>query len=789
MSMDARQIESLNGLGTDTLPRLAEALVMLMGEAELERKPSSTLAELVALVVEQLNCLNQWLSPQSAPNSSALTSAATMSDEDAMAKLAQMDAPVAAPGPMSNDEAQRILAEMDAPAPSSPNAVAGPMSNDEAQRILAEMDAPAPTGVAASQQLPATTDVTAAPPASQQAADNSPPSAEEPEIPEWRPSEFQSDQAMLSEFILTGGELMENLDQLVLELEKNPTHKETIESIFRFAHTLKGTAAMFGFAAIERVMHRMENLFDLIRKDKLIPNSETIDAVFQGLDVLRTLLDAVKAGKPCGIKTSPIVQALTLVAQGKKSSLAARGAATDSKDAEPAAVHDTHAPNAAEGGDGGGTKKEPPAAAKKAEASTIRVDLERLDALVNLVGELVIDRTRFATLDEELRTKQPQLKLTNNLTETVQLFGRHMNDVQEIIMKVRMVPIGNAFSKFPRVIRDLARQLNKEMELIIKGETTELDKTLVEMIADPLVHLVRNACDHGIENPDIRQSSGKSKVGRITLSAAQEGNHILITIEDDGKGMDPQKIRAKAIEKGLISENVQLSDTEILNLIFEPGFSTAEKVTTVSGRGVGMDVVKKQIAKLKGSVILSSKPGFGSKVAIQIPLTLAIVQSLLVQVKEETFAIPQSTIVESIRIQPKDIQRIGDNEVINLRNKVLPLIYIDRLLGLESRKNDYWYDIKLISKDEGTRSDHRQTKRGERMFVVVVGSGEKRFGLVVDQLLNQQEMVIKSMGRMVAKPPCIAGGAVLGNGEVVLALDVGEIEDVIRNRGRHQSAA
>ena len=249
--------------------------------------------------------------------------------------------------------------------------------------------------------------------------------------------------------------------------------------------------------------------------------------------------------------------------------------------------------------------------------------------------------------------------------------------------------------------------------------------------------------------------------------------------------MDTERIRAKAIEKGLIKETDQLSDTAILNLIFEPGFSTAEKVTTVSGRGVGMDVVKKQIAKLKGSVILSSKVGHGSKVAIQLPLTLAIVQSLLVQVKDEKFAIPQSSIIESIRIQPKDIQRVGESDVINMRNKVLPLVYIDRLLSLEHRKTEYWYDVSKVQHGTDAVETTRSTKRGDRMFVVVVGSGDSRFGVVVDQLLNQQEMVIKSMGKLVAKLPCIAGGAVLGNGEVVLALDIAEIEDVFRQRGRN----
>jgi two-component system chemotaxis sensor kinase CheA len=302
------------------------------------------------------------------------------------------------------------------------------------------------------------------------------------------------------------------------------------------------------------------------------------------------------------------------------------------------------------------------------------------------------------------------------------------------------------------------------------------------------VHLIRNACDHGVETPDIRQASGKTANGTVTLSARQEGNHIIIQITDDGKGMDVARIKAKGIEKGLITADQNLTDRDIFNLIFEPGFSTAEKVTTVSGRGVGMDVVKKQIAKLKGMVEITSAPGKGSTITIQLPLTLAIMQSLLVGIQEEVLAIPLSSVVESIRIKPSEIQKVGDCEVIKLRNTVLPLMYLDEVLGLEVKSHNYWYRHSDQAAIESV-VQKRRLKRSERLYVVVVGTAERRYGLVVDALLNQQEMVIKPLGPLMRGTPCVAGGAVLGNGEVVLVMDIPEIETYYRTKKRAQVAA
>jgi two-component system chemotaxis sensor kinase CheA len=790
------------------------------------------------------------LDAMDSPVTPPVSSSTDMSDDDARKLLESMDAPVENVQPendnMSDDEARMLLADMDTPVPTESTAPAD-ISDEEARRLLDEMDAPSisatqTTSHAAANKPIANNDPTAdeaalamlaqmdgledhehanlttaaskaqaAPQAiatqkspnaaaksAHHEADSTHGSEDLDEIPEWESNDFASDPEMMNDFTTNSADIMQKLDDNVLSLEQDPSNKETIEEIFRAAHTLKGAAGMFSFRAIERVMHRMENLFDNVRKGKLVPNSDTIDAVFQGLDCLKKLLAAVLAQTPSGMKTAPIVRMLELASAGKPSGASRAGASaatppsTTVQTAAPTSTVDDHAATAVHTPTGGGGSAGAPGAAagkKKSEAaSTIRVDLERLDALVNLIGELVIDRTRFVNIDESLRIQAPHLKLAGSMTETLQQFGRHMNEIQDIIMKVRMVPVGSVFNKYPRIVRDLARQLGKQIDLVVVGEETEFDKTLVEQIADPLVHLIRNACDHGVETPDIRQASGKAANGTVTLSARQEGNHIIIQITDDGKGMDVARIKAKGIEKGLITADQNLTDRDIFNLIFEPGFSTAEKVTTVSGRGVGMDVVKKQIAKLKGMVEITSAPGKGSTITIQLPLTLAIMQSLLVGIQEEVLAIPLNSVVESIRIKPSEIQKVGDCEVIKLRNTVLPLMYLDEVLGLEVKSHNYWYRHSDQAAIESV-VQKRRLKRSERLYVVVVGTAERRYGLVVDALLNQQEMVIKPLGPLMRGTPCVAGGAVLGNGEVVLVMDIPEIETYYRTKKRAQVAA
>ena len=592
--------------------------------------------------------------------------------------------------------------------------------------------------------------------------------------PEWIENEFQSDPSMMQDFYNNTDELMTALDDHILKLESNPTDKETIECIFRAAHTLKGAAGMFGFKAIEAVMHSMESLFDLVRKEKLLATSITIDAVFIGMDALRKLLETSKQKVNSGVDIQSVVETLKAAASGK---VAQRKSATKTDTpSEPSSVAESASTT--------------PKPAAKTENASIRVDLERLDALVSLVGELVADKARFTSIEDEARLRAETSVIGSQITEAMQQFSRHMNSIQGIIMRVRMVPVGTALNKFPRLVRDIARTVQKEIDVIIEGEDAELDKTIVEQLGDPLVHLVRNACDHGIETPEERIAKGKKRAGTVKLKAKQEGNRILLIISDDGKGMDPERLLRKAVEKGLVPADAKLSKSEILNLIFLAGFSTAEKLTELSGRGVGMDVVKKQIQKLKGQIVLDSEIDKGSTITIQLPLTLAIVKSLMIRSRQEVFALPLDSVVESFRIRPADISRVGEAEVIKLRDEMLPLLHLSDALYLDAAA------ISLSASQRSTTQnvDSLATKKIsainlEKLFIVVVGNANARFGLVVDELISQSEIVIKSMGPLMKKIPCIAGGAVMGKGDVVLVLDVNDLQECFQSGSVHRPSA
>ncbi|HZK54565.1 MAG TPA: chemotaxis protein CheA [Desulfosporosinus sp.] len=392
-----------------------------------------------------------------------------------------------------------------------------------------------------------------------------------------------------------------------------------------------------------------------------------------------------------------------------------------------------------------------------APVHTIRVDTVRMDNLINLVGEMVITRTRLVQIGSDLKAQYSTDGMVNNLNEANVYLGRLMNDLQESVMRLRMVAIGTVFSRFPRLVRDLAKKTGKEMELILKGEDTELDKTVVEVIGDPLMHLIRNSVDHGIESPEERRAAGKPELGTITLDAYHEGNHIAIIISDDGAGLDLVKIRGLAVERGLIGEKEELSDSDISQLIFLPGFSTAETVTDISGRGVGMDVVKKALTNLGGLVDITTRKGKGTTFTIRLPLTLAIIQALLVEVGEEIYAVPLSSVLETLLVKLDDIKTVGGLPMVQLRGNTLPLISLQEKFDLPT--------------PESTSSE---------VYVVVVGFGEKALGLIVDELRGQQEVVIKSLGDFLNNLPGIAGATILGDGKVTLILDVGSlIQDVL----------
>ena len=394
------------------------------------------------------------------------------------------------------------------------------------------------------------------------------------------------------------------------------------------------------------------------------------------------------------------------------------------------------------------------APAKRAPATveqTIRVDVKRLDHLMNLIGELVLAKNRLIKINDDVEERYEGEEFLEELNQVVSIVSLVTTDLQIAVMKTRMLPIGKVFNKFPRMIRDLSRELNKKIELVISGEDTELDKSIVEEIGDPLVHIIRNSCDHGIETPEERIAKGKPEVGTIALKAYNEGNQIVIQIDDDGKGLDPQMLKEKSLQKGIITEKEaeNMSDKEAFALIFKPGFSTAAAVTSVSGRGVGMDVVKTNIEKLNGIIDIDSEVDKGTSIKLKIPLTLAIIQALLVGVQEEHYAIPLASVLETVRISKDEIYTVEGRSVMRLRNDVLSLVHIGDIFEVE-----------------------RILDASEHAYVVVLGLGTSKLGLIVDILVGQEEIVIKSLGDYLKGIEGIAGATIRGDGGVTLIVDV-----------------
>ncbi|WP_294153443.1 chemotaxis protein CheA [uncultured Selenomonas sp.] len=384
-----------------------------------------------------------------------------------------------------------------------------------------------------------------------------------------------------------------------------------------------------------------------------------------------------------------------------------------------------------------------PAAKQKVHHSqSVRVDIEKLDNLMNLMGELVINKVRLEQIGQTHRLA--------DLTETLEQMDRVTTDLQNIVMKVRMVPVSSVFNRFPRMVRDIAKELNKEINLTIEGEETELDRTVIDEIGDPIMHLLRNSCDHGVEEPDVREKKGKPRQGEVGLIARHEGNNVVIMVTDDGAGIDANKIKNKAIEKGMITQEEadKMDDADAVRIVFAPGFSTADHISDISGRGVGMDVVRSKIEALSGHVDVETKIDEGSIFKIKLPLTLAIIQAMLVRVQEEMYAIPLGSIDSTINIQPDEIKTVQNKEVIVLRGEIIPIIRMERMLQVP------------------------HVKDSDETFVVVVHTGETKAGIVVDSLIGQQEIVIKTLGSLFTGLKMFSGATVLGDGRVALILDV-----------------
>jgi two-component system chemotaxis sensor kinase CheA len=621
---------------------------------------------------------------------------------------------------------------------------------------------------------------------------------------------------IVKDFLVESYENLDRLDRDLITLEKSPNDREILGSIFRTIHTIKGTSGFLDFDKLGAVAHVGESLLGRLRDGQLLLDREITSALLAMVDAVRQMLASIEATSVEGERDdSELIARLTRLQHPPEGR--GKDVALDAGLAVPAA--ETHAgpvktvPTKAKagaakdaaksaGGKAGAAEKpkaeiemkmemkttgaseqvkpidasEAPraqstASVQSASGSTIRLDVSLLDHLMNLVGELVLARNQilqFANRTEE-----------STLVAASQRLNLITTELQGGVMKTRMQPIGNIWSKFPRTVRDLALDCGKQVRVEMEGQETELDKTLIEAIKDPLTHLVRNSVDHGIEAPEARLAAGKNPEGRLGLRAFHEGGQVNIEISDDGAGLDQERIRHKAVQKGLISADQasRLTDRELVNLVFLPGFSTAEKVTNVSGRGVGMDVVKTHIEKIGGTVDLQSKRGEGVLVRMKIPLTLAIIPALIVTSAGERYAIPQVSLLELVRLEQraghKGIEMIHGSPVYRLRGRLLPLIYLSRVLEGGAKAGDATTAPCPAGKNGGSRPETERKGEAFRVVNIVVLEADRRqFGLVVDEINDTEEIVVKPLSKHLKSISVYAGATIMGDGKVALILDV-----------------
>ncbi|GAA7223696.1 chemotaxis histidine kinase/response regulator CheAY2 [Helicobacter pylori] len=652
-------------------------------------------------------------------------------------------------------------------------------------------------------------------------------------------------QEIMEDFLIEAFEMNEQLDQDLVELEHNPEDLDLLNRIFRVAHTIKGSSSFLNLNILTHLTHNMEDVLNRARKGEIKITPDIMDVVLRSIDLMKTLLVTIRdtgsdtnngkeneieeAVKQLQAITSQNLESTketsgTKEAPKKENKEEAKGENKENKAKAPTAENSAsdnpladepdldYANMSAEEVEAEierllnkrqeadkerraqkkqeakpkqevtptkeTPKTETPKAPKtetkaKAKADTeenkapsigveqtVRVDVRRLDHLMNLIGELVLGKNRLIRIYSDVEERYDGEKFLEELNQVVSSISAVTTDLQLAVMKTRMQPVGKVFNKFPRMVRDLSRELGKSIELIIEGEETELDKSIVEEIGDPLIHIIRNSCDHGIEPLEERRRLNKPETGKVQLSAYNEGNHIVIKISDDGKGLDPVMLKEKAIEKGVISERdaESMSDREAFNLIFKPGFSTAKVVSNVSGRGVGMDVVKTNIEKLNGIIEIDSEVGVGTTQKLKIPLTLAIIQALLVGVQEEYYAIPLSSVLETVRISQDEIYTVDGKSVLRLRDEVLSLVRLS--------------DIFKVDAILESNSD---------VYVVIIGLADQKIGVIVDYLIGQEEVVIKSLGYYLKNTRGIAGATVRGDGKITLIVDVGAMMDMAKS--------
>ncbi len=592
---------------------------------------------------------------------------------------------------------------------------------------------------------------------------------------------IEGDGELLREFCNESHEHLQNIEQGVLKLEENPTDADTLNSIFRAFHTFKGGSGFLNLRPINKLAHELESLLDLARQQKLSIDSDIINIILKGGDTLTQFvaemevrLSGQKTGEPILIPTQSQLARIQSVVHGESSAskpVAAHPPSVQPAQQAPSVAVPQAAPPASPAKPGpvtgspavvveAVTNPEAPAKINTSKplatvssggpapvstgATSVKVDTLKLDSLVDLVGEMVIAQSMVAQ-DPSLTTIQSQ-QLTRNMAQ----LGRITKDLQRVSMSLRMVPVRSTFQKMTRLIRDLSVKAGKQVELEMSGEDTELDRTIVEEIGDPLVHMVRNSVDHGIENAETRLSRGKTPYGTVALRAYHQGGNIVIEIRDDGGGLNRDRILNKAIQQGLAKPDENLSDKEIFNFIFAAGFSTAEKVTDISGRGVGMDVVRRNIEKLRGKIEIESTLGKGTRFSIYLPLTLAIIDGLIVGVGPERYIVPTLSVRESFRPTADILSTVHERgEMVNVRGRLIPMVRLSEVFNVAPKST------------EATES-----------IAIVVETDSRPYCLIVDQLIGKQEVVIKSLGETFKANPGLAGAAILGDGRVGLILDI-----------------
>ncbi|MCP4712121.1 MAG: chemotaxis protein CheA [Planctomycetes bacterium] len=611
----------------------------------------------------------------------------------------------------------------------------------------------------------------------------------ENDIPEDDVMVAENDIPLVIDFIQESNEHLESAEGNLLSIEDNPEDVETLNAVFRGFHTIKGVAGFLNLKQIGALAHAAENLLDLARKGNLQLGGVSIDAVFESVDVMKQMLQSLKEAveNNCPVKSNqqvdPLIERIKVCVSGdtpnpRLGEILVEEQAIDKSDVKQALQQQSSEATDKKLGEilleknavtpqqldkALQTQKEEVTTGKAQDKekrkvtteSTVKVTTGRLDSLVNMVGELVIAQS-MVSQDLEVHTDTNQ-----RLARNVRHLDKITRELQELSMSMRMVPVQGVFQKMARLVRDLSRKAGKEVEYVMYGADTELDRNVVEAIADPLVHMVRNSVDHGVELPEQREKAGKDRVGQIELRAFHQGGNIIIKISDDGKGLDRDRILKKAIANGIVREDAELTDQEVYRLIFHAGLSTAEKITDISGRGVGMDVVRKNIEALRGRVDIDSVPGKGSTFSIGLPLTLAVIDGQVVTVGPESYIIPTLSIEQNLRPTPEQISTIqgGQGEMIMIRDQLVPLVRIHQLYGIEPKTTD-----------------------PTQALVVAVTDGDHRCCLMVDDLRGQQQVVIKSLGDYLGKIKGISGSAIMGDGNVSLILDVPGLINLTRQK-------